>query len=79
MPSTCDLPFEVTDDDRSLAWSVWYHMNKDYAKSGDVFTSTLARELGAQIIAASRNKDLATKCGFYKEMDDLYARTKKEN
>lgn len=60
---TCDLPFEVTDEDRMVAASVWCAMaihvtelrDKDIPLSALPFRNTIAREAGAQRIAAIRN------------------------
>lgn len=76
MAATKDLPFEVTDDDRACARWVFHAMLADRMLSGDVVTSTLVRELGAQIIAAFRNKDKAAK--FFEEMKDVPSYSEEE-
>lgn len=55
--TTAELPFEVTESDRSCAANVWCAMAVHDKGSNPSLCAdnTIAREAGAQQIAASRN------------------------
>lgn len=66
--TTNELPFEVTELDRSCAANVWYVMSyHDKGASPNLpAENTLAREAGAQQIAASRNSFVLDSSGLRK-------------